>query len=93
MLGCLDWISQVKLAACITKCQDPEGDGRIANRPDNMPDVFHTFFGIAGLSLLGKLPAWFCQIDPVYALPTDIVQQLGLPGQVVVPSKDQSVDE
>ena len=32
--------------------QDPERGG-IADRPNDMPDVFHTVFGIAGLSLLG----------------------------------------
>lgn len=32
--------------------QDPEHGG-IADRPDNVADVFHTFFGVAGLSLLG----------------------------------------
>lgn len=28
-------------------------DGGIADRPGNMADIFHTFFGISGLSLLG----------------------------------------
>ncbi len=32
--------------------QDPERGG-IADRPGDMVDVFHTVFGIAGLSLLG----------------------------------------
>jgi len=31
--------------------QDPELGG-IADRPDDMVDVFHTVFGIAGLSLI-----------------------------------------
>lgn len=31
--------------------QDPEGGG-IADRPGDMVDVFHTVFGLAGLSLL-----------------------------------------
>ena len=37
-------------------------------------DVFHTFFGIAGLSLLGSdgvLP-----VDPVHALPVNVMQRL-----------------
>lgn len=34
------------------KIQDPEMGG-IADRPGDMVDVFHTVFGIAGLSLLG----------------------------------------
>jgi prenyltransferase beta subunit len=40
----------------ILSCQDPDNGG-ISDRPDDMADVFHTFFGIAGLSLLGALPA------------------------------------
>jgi geranylgeranyl transferase type-2 subunit beta len=31
-------------------CQD--SDGGISDRPGNTPDVFHTFFGLAALSLL-----------------------------------------
>ena len=82
ILGRMDWISQDKLAAFILQCQDPD-DGGIADRPEDMPDVFHTFFGVAGLSLLGKLPHTLRQIDPVYALPVDVVQRLDLPGQVI----------
>ncbi|PKU86213.1 geranylgeranyl transferase type-2 subunit beta [Dendrobium catenatum] len=39
--------------------------------PDNAVDVFHTYFGVAGLSLMeypGSKP-----IDPAYALPIDVV--------------------
>jgi prenyltransferase beta subunit len=36
----------------LTRLQDPEKGG-IADRPGDMVDVFHTVFGIAGLSLLG----------------------------------------
>lgn len=48
----MDWIDGSKLIGFILRCQDDE-DGGIAERPGNMADVFHTFFGIAGLSLLG----------------------------------------
>ena len=90
ILNKVSWINEDKLASFILKCQDDE-DGGIADRPDDMPDVYHTFFGIAGLSLLGHLhnhsdkrsKPHYRQIDPVYALPTDVVQRLGLKGQVV----------
>jgi len=36
--------------------------------------VFHTFFGIAGLSLLGY--KGLQAVDPAYALPADVVQRL-----------------
>ena len=39
-------------------------------------DVFHTFFGVAGLSLLA-FPG-LAAIDPTYALPVEVVQRLGL---------------
>ena len=51
--------------------QDEERGG-ISDRPDDMVDVYHTFFGVAGLSLLG-----LCNlepIDPTYALPVEVVQ-------------------
>mgnify|MGYP001481301401 CR=1 FL=1 len=42
--------------------QDPERGG-LADRPGDMVDVFHTHFGIAGLSLLGY--PGLQEIDPV----------------------------
>ena len=81
IIGRLDWISKDKLAGFIAKAQDPD-DGGIADRPDDMPDIFHTFFGISGLSLLGKLPKSYRTIDPVYALPLDVVLRCGLSAQI-----------
>lgn len=51
-----------------------EDDGGISDRPDNMADVYHTFFGIAGLSLMGR--EGLAQIDPTYALPVDVVERI-----------------
>lgn len=93
LLGRVDWINTDKLGTFILECQDEE-DGGIADRPANMPDVFHTFFGVSGLSLIGYFRGsqglknedeydQFRTIDPMYALPTDVVQRLGLSGQVV----------
>jgi len=55
-----------------------------------MADVFHTFFGISGLSLLGyfkeeerQSKRVYRDIDPLYALPVDVVQRLKLKGQVI----------
>jgi geranylgeranyl transferase type-2 subunit beta len=42
--------------------QDYEGGG-ISDRPGDMVDVFHTVFGIAGLSLLG-FPG-LVEVDPL----------------------------
>ena len=88
----IDWISGEKLAGFIAKAQDPE-DGGIADRPEDMPDIFHTFFGICGLSLLQKLPSSYRSIDPVYAMPVDVVQRCGLSGQVIRRKEHNSEDE
>jgi geranylgeranyl transferase type-2 subunit beta len=39
-----------------------------------MADVYHTFFGIAGLSLMGY--EGLAAIDPTYALPVETVKRL-----------------
>ena len=51
MMDKADWIDQDALELFILHCQDPE-EGGISDRPGNTVDVFHTFFGIAALSLL-----------------------------------------
>ena len=62
MLGKLHWIDASKLTTFILKCQDVDHGG-IADRPSDMVDVFHTVFGIAGLSLLGY--PGLVEVDPV----------------------------
>jgi len=75
ILGKIPWISREKLAKFILRCQDNK-DGGISDRPENMPDVFHTFFGVAALSLLGY--PTFKKVDPVFALPVEAIQKLGI---------------
>ncbi|PGH27890.1 hypothetical protein AJ80_00440 [Polytolypa hystricis UAMH7299] len=62
MLGRLHWIDGDKLVSFILRCQDPEFGG-FSDRPGNMVDVFHTLFGLTGLSLL-KYPG-LKEVDPV----------------------------
>lgn len=86
------WIDCNKLADFITKCQDQD-DGGISDRPGNMADIFHTYFGISGLLLLHYFDQFkevpdtgfdaFDYIDPTYALPVKVVQKLGLKAQVL----------
>lgn len=72
------------------KCQDKD-DGGISDRPGNMADIFHTYFGICGLLLLeyfqrqqdAEQYAAFDNIDPTYALPTKVVRRLGLKAQTL----------
>ncbi len=61
MLGKLEWIDGKKLEQFILECQDTERGG-MADRPGDTVDVFHTVFGIAGLSLL-KYPG-LVEVDP-----------------------------
>ncbi|CCF50825.1 hypothetical protein NDA11_000838 [Ustilago hordei] len=71
----LHWINAKKLARFILAAQDPD-EGGIADRPDNVTDVFHTVFGCAGLSLLG----WegLKEVDPTYCMPLRVTKQLGI---------------
>ena len=75
MLRRLHWIDGVALGEFVLRSQDGE-EGGISDRPGNMADPFHTFFGIAALSLLGYQPLQ--AIDPVYAMPVRCVERLGI---------------
>ena len=67
-----------------------------SDRPGNMADVYHTFFGICGLSLLGcgtgedgegavltsaGEKLVLKAVDPAFAMPVDVVKRLGLSSQ------------
>lgn len=65
------WFALTLRCCCI--CQDEEHGG-ISDRPEDMVDVYHTFFGVAGLSLLGKMD--LPSIDPTFALPVETVERL-----------------
>lgn len=72
----LDWIDRKALKNFILNCQDEQGGG-IADKPGNMADVFHTFFGVGGLSLL-ETEQDLKTIDPIYALPVDVIKDLNI---------------
>lgn len=73
MIDRLHWIDGEKLAQFILRCQDPEKGG-IADRPGDMVDVFHTVFGLAGLSLIG-FPGLIA-VDPIYCMPREVTKRL-----------------
>jgi len=75
MLQRLDWIDAGKLKSFILTCQDVD-DGGFSDRPGDMTDVFHTLFGLAGLALLGYPN--LKPVDPVYCLPIETVERLGI---------------
>ncbi|KAB2609486.1 geranylgeranyl transferase type-2 subunit beta-like [Pyrus ussuriensis x Pyrus communis] len=51
MIDRVHWIGKERLVKFVLDCQDIENGG-ISDRPDDVVDVYHTYFGVAGLSLL-----------------------------------------
>ncbi|RHY27354.1 hypothetical protein DYB32_006842 [Aphanomyces invadans] len=90
LAGKLHWINTDKLIQFILNCQDKD-DGGIADRPGNVSDIFHTFFGICGLSMLGYFDscedkarfAAIKKIHPVFAIPDADIARLGLTAQIL----------
>uniref|UniRef100_A0A0A0K5L9 Geranylgeranyl transferase type II subunit beta n=1 Tax=Cucumis sativus TaxID=3659 RepID=A0A0A0K5L9_CUCSA len=74
------WINKERLIKFILDSQDTENGG-ISGRRDDAVDVYHTCFGIAGLSLL-EYPGPKA-IDPAYALPVDVVNRIFLSKKIV----------
>ncbi|KAJ9142113.1 Terpenoid cyclases/protein prenyltransferase alpha-alpha toroid [Pleurostoma richardsiae] len=67
------WIDREALIRFILRCQDSEMGG-IADRPGDMVDVWHTLFGITGLSLL-EFPG-LEPVDPVYCMPKSTIERI-----------------
>lgn len=74
MLGRLAWVDRSALAAFVLSCQDHMRGG-ISDRPDDAADVYHTFFGLAGLGLL-RWPGLADELDPAFALPRRVVDRI-----------------
>lgn len=79
-MGRLHWISAEKLREFILSCQDNETGG-FADRTGNLPDIFHTLFGIGALSLLGfeGLKA----INPTLCMPQYVIDRLNIKPQIL----------
>ncbi|KAF8435330.1 rab geranylgeranyltransferase [Boletus edulis BED1] len=74
ILNKISWIDSERLIGFILSAQDPETGG-IADRQGDMVDVFHTHFGVAGLSLLGY--PGLVDLDPVHCMPASIIEAKG----------------
>nr|CEL77812.1 TPA: geranylgeranyl transferase type II beta subunit, putative [Toxoplasma gondii VEG] len=77
ILGYMDWVDTKGLTEFILQAQDEE-DGGIADRPGDVSDVFHTYFGTAALSLMQTVPG-IHKVHPVLSLPCDVVRRSDLP--------------
>jgi len=75
IIGRLHWISHDALRKFIFASQDSETGG-ITDRPGDLPDPFHTLFGIAGLSLLGE--PGLKPVNPVFCMPESTLDKLPL---------------
>ena len=78
MLGRTHWIDKEALFWVHLDCQDTQ-DGGFSDKPGNQADVYHTFFGLCGLSLLGYKDYDLTPINPVYALSYDVLERLKIP--------------
>jgi len=66
-------VDQEALKGFILRSQDPD-EGGIGDRPGNESDIFHTFFGIASLSLIDKSCKYgLKKIDPTFAIPVETI--------------------
>lgn len=73
-LDCLESIDLQKLKQFIVQCQD-DVNGGISDRPGNVVDIFHTCFGLTGMSLIEEIlgDQKFKQIDPRFCMLKDII--------------------
>ncbi|EUD66292.1 geranylgeranyl transferase type-2 subunit beta [Plasmodium inui San Antonio 1] len=87
LLGKYKWVNKDALKNYIFLCQDLDNGG-ISDNPDCLPDICHTFFGLAALSLIDNMNESdggldLRQMHPVYAIPMHVVRERGLPHQHV----------
>lgn len=73
IIGKTHWIDREKLINFILRCQDVENGG-ISDRPGDMVDVWHTCFGITGLSLL-HYPG-LQDVNPLYCMPKVTIEKV-----------------
>ena len=68
----------------ILASQDAETGG-ISDRPGDLPDPFHTLFGVAGLSLLGGKGGadGVKEVNPVFCMPQEVIDKMGLAPQML----------
>lgn len=69
------WIDARALQHFILQCQDADGGG-IADREGDAPDVFHTLFGMCGLSMTAYAGAELQPVDPVYCMPVSVMERV-----------------
>jgi geranylgeranyl transferase type-2 subunit beta len=56
--------------------------GGISDRPGDLPDPFHTVFGVAGISLLGTHPD-LLKVNPVFCMAQSLIDRLKVKPQIL----------
>jgi len=80
IIGRTEWLDKSQLKKFIMACQDTETGG-FSDRPSDMPDPFHTLFGLAGLSLLGE--SSLKAVNPVFCMPQYVIDRLKISPQIL----------
>lgn len=80
IIGRSGWLDKDQLKKFILACQDIETGG-FSDRPNDMPDPFHTLFGLAGLSLLGE--SNLKTVNPVFCMPQQVIDRLKIKPQIL----------
>ncbi|KAL1380452.1 hypothetical protein pipiens_014186 [Culex pipiens pipiens] len=81
IMGRLRWISAEKLERFILSCQDGETGG-FSDRTGNMPDIFHTLFGLGALSLLGD--DRLRKVNPTFCMPQYVIDRCKVQPKMIV---------
>uniref|UniRef100_A0A8D8MXD9 Geranylgeranyl transferase type-2 subunit beta n=2 Tax=Culex pipiens TaxID=7175 RepID=A0A8D8MXD9_CULPI len=81
IMGRLHWISAEKLERFILSCQDGETGG-FSDRTGNMPDIFHTLFGLGALSLLGD--DRLRKVNPTFCMPQYVIDRCKVQPKTIV---------
>lgn len=80
IMGRLHWISAEKLEKFILSCQDAETGG-FSDRTGNMPDIFHTLFGLGALSLLGD--DRLRKVNPTFCMPQYVIDRCNVKPKMI----------
>lgn len=81
IMGRLHWIKADGLEQFILSCQDNETGG-FSDRTGNLPDIFHTLFGLGALSLLNA-DKRLKPINAALCMPQYVIDRLGIKPQML----------
>ncbi|OII76261.1 prenyltransferase and squalene oxidase repeat family protein [Cryptosporidium andersoni] len=90
IIGKTHYINKLALEKYILNAQDIE-EGGISDRPGDISDVFHTFFGLSALSIIQKKTN-LKKIDPIFAIPSVCIRNLNIT-YLGIESEDEFIED